>query len=115
MTTSNLVKRIRKLLFNASCARRLDIERQNVSSELRHSVTYVINWVTRLRDAGLLDVGRTEIPRSHTNLQPVRISLKMNTACNVVRDQAILETSVLDVCGLQQFVDHSVTRLITRP
>ena len=53
MTTSNLVKKFRKLLFNAFCARGLDIERQNVSPELRHNVTYVVNWVTRLRGADL--------------------------------------------------------------
>ena len=53
MTTSNLVKRFRKLLFNDSCGRGLDIERQNVSPELRHNVTYEENWVTRLRGAGL--------------------------------------------------------------
>ena len=53
MTTSNLVKRFRKLSFNASCARDLDIERQNVSPELRDNVTYVVNWLTRLRGSGL--------------------------------------------------------------
>ena len=40
----------------------------------------------------------TEIPRPHTKLQQARISLKINTVCNVVGEQAILETSELDVC-----------------
>ena len=53
MTTSNLVKRFRKLLLNAFCARVLDIEHQNVSPDLRYNVTCVGNWVTRLRGAGL--------------------------------------------------------------
>ena len=60
-------------------------------------------------------MGQTEIPRSHTKLQQARISLQMNTVCNVVGEPAILQTSVLDVCGLQQLVDHNETRLITRP